>query len=56
MTTDTILQDPIEDRMHRSQAERIDQYTFWQILSNEVLVDRLADARQSQFKQRCQDW
>src|SRR6266540_3282086 len=32
MTTDTLSQDAIQDRMNRARAERMDQYTLWQIL------------------------
>jgi membrane protease YdiL (CAAX protease family) len=32
MTTDTLLQPAIEDSMPRTQAERMDQYSLWQIL------------------------
>lgn len=32
MTTDTFPQDAIQDRMNHAQAERMDQYTLWQIL------------------------
>jgi len=32
MTTDTLLQPAIPDSVHRTQAERMDQYTLWQIL------------------------
>ena len=32
MTTDTLLQPAIQDSAHRTQAERMDQYTIWQII------------------------
>ena len=32
MTTDTLLQPAIQDRVHRPQAKRMDQYTIWQII------------------------
>ena len=32
MTTNTVLQQAIQDSMNRTQAERMDQYTLWQIL------------------------
>ena len=38
MTTDTLSQQAIQERMYRTQAERIDQYTLWQILGIWALV------------------
>jgi uncharacterized protein len=38
MTTDTLSQHAIQDSMHRTQAEQIDQYTLWQILGIWALV------------------
>src|SRR5512141_1336747 len=38
MTTDTLLQPAIQDRMNRAQAAQMDQYTFWQILGIWALV------------------
>jgi membrane protease YdiL (CAAX protease family) len=32
MTTDALSQDAIQDSMNRARAERMDQYTLWQIL------------------------
>jgi membrane protease YdiL (CAAX protease family) len=32
MTTDTLSQPAIQERVNRTQAERMEQYTFWQIL------------------------
>src|SRR4030066_999861 len=32
MTTDTLSQPAIQDNINRTQVERIDQYTLWQIL------------------------
>src|SRR4030066_335928 len=32
MTTDALSQQEIQERTSRTQAERIDQYTLWQIL------------------------
>ena len=32
MTTDTLSQHVVQDSMNRTQAERIDQYTLWQML------------------------
>ena len=38
MATDTLSQHAIQDSMNRTQAERIDQYTLWQILGIWALV------------------
>jgi membrane protease YdiL (CAAX protease family) len=38
MTTDTLSQHAIQDHMNRTQAERMDQYTLWQILGIVALV------------------
>ena len=38
MTTDTLLQPAIQDSMPRPQAERMDQYSLWQILGIWALV------------------
>jgi hypothetical protein len=38
MTSDTLLQPAIQDSVHRTQAEHIDQYTLWQILGIWALV------------------
>ena len=38
MTTDTLSQPAIQERVHRTQAERMDQYTLWQILGIWALV------------------
>ena len=38
MTTETVSQHAIQDRMNRTQAERLDQYTLWQILGSWALV------------------
>jgi membrane protease YdiL (CAAX protease family) len=38
MTTDTLLQPAIQDSVHRTQAEHIDQYTLWQMLGIWALV------------------
>jgi hypothetical protein len=38
MTTGTLLQPAIQDSVHHTQAEHIDQYTLWQILGIWALV------------------
>ena len=38
MATDTLSQHVVQDSMHRTQAEQIDQYTVWQILGIWALV------------------
>ena len=38
MTTDTLSQQAIQERMNRTQTEQIDQYTLWQILGIWALV------------------
>jgi uncharacterized protein len=38
MTTDTLSQQAVQDGMNRTRAERMDQYTLWQILGIWALV------------------
>jgi uncharacterized protein len=38
MTTDTLSQHAVQDRMDRAQVERMDQYTIWQILGTWALA------------------
>jgi hypothetical protein len=38
MTTDTLSQHAVQDRMNHTQVERMDQYTIWQILGIWAIV------------------